>query len=319
MAAHETGGTILSKLFGNSKELKSLIIKNGPNPTSIASYWPDTESRWHCFREGIAINTHMKELVFSNRCDNLSSVCTQSQLIVQGLIDNTGVDALYLEDCDIMSHYATQQFIDLFKHRKTGFQLMSMTGVNTSDKLLARVIMELSKNPHMLMSLKVLELDSISILGDDTINSCTKLISNPLSVLKSITIDGSLIDNDRAIELATAIQDNENSKLESLRFIPGAGGRSCCITKPAWDAFEQALCDKTTIETTYASNHTLCVLGFGGKDYGIPPDLCTYLEWNQKGVGKEMKIINYHFLNRHQSKSIGNQQLGSHPHDNFYH
>ena len=313
MAEREPGMT-LSKLFGNSKELKSLIIKNGPNPTVHASHWPDNESRWHCLREGIAFNTHLKEILFSNRCNNLSSISTK--LIAQGLIDNTNIDSLYLEDCGIASYYVTQQVLDLFKYRKTGFRLISLTRVNTSDKFLARVIMALKENYQMIMSLQVLELSSINILGDDTINSCAKLISSSF-VLKYLTIDESAMNNDRAIRLANAIKDNKNSKLECLRFKPG--GKSCCITKPAWDAFEQALCDKTTIETTYASNHTLRFLGFWGKDYGAPPDLCTYLEWNQQGIGKEMKIVNYHFLGHGQANArpIGYQQLESHLHDNF--
>ena len=313
MSEHEPFGITASKLFGNSKELKHLNITNG-RPHRFASHWPDTESKWHCFREGIAFNTCMKEIVFSNRCSNLSSISTK--LIAEGLIDNTAIDSLFLEDCDILSYYVTQQFIDLFKYRKTGFEFISLTRINTSDKFLARVIMALKENYNMLMSLQVLELTSINTLGDDTINSCAELLSSSL-VLKSLTIDESLMNNDRAIKLANAMKDNKNSKLEFLRFIPRGRNASGCITKTAWDAFEQALCDKATIETTNASNHTLHLLGFLGVDYGAPPDLCTYLEWNQQGIGKEMKILTYHFLGHHQSTPIGHQQLGSHPHDNF--
>jgi hypothetical protein len=71
------------------------------------------------------------------------------------------------------------------------------------------------------------------------------------------------------------------------------------ITGRSWAALSHALCNKSSIENTYSSNHTLHTLEkFDDVRAEIPDDLSTLLRLNKnldKASVRRQKILIYHF------------------------
>ena len=72
------------------------------------------------------------------------------------------------------------------------------------------------------------------------------------------------------------------------------------ITTRGWTALSHVLCDKSSIDVTYSSNHTLQKLddGLGGIDH-LPNDLVSLLDMNRNNTKAEtarQKILEYHLL-----------------------
>eukprot|EP00984_Skeletonema_dohrnii_P031842 scaffold24869_cov78-Skeletonema_dohrnii-CCMP3373.AAC.6 len=80
--------------------------------------------------------------------------------------------------------------------------------------------------------------------------------------------------DDGAIALADGLRGNES--LRSVAFAPTLAG----ITDVGWSAFSKLLCDTSSINNTYLSNHTLEEIGDFSYDAN-PPDIGRYLAWNE--------------------------------------
>ena len=80
--------------------------------------------------------------------------------------------------------------------------------------------------------------------------------------------------DDGAIALADGLRGNES--LRRLAFAPTLAG----ITDVGWSAFSKLLCDTSSINNTYLSNHTLEWAGDGLYDAN-PPDIRQYIAWNK--------------------------------------
>jgi len=118
------------------------------------------------------------------------------------------------------------------------------------------------------------------------------LMKTPGSVLErlidlSIT-GGDLVTDEVLVSVASALVNNNS--LQQLCFF----GRD--LTDVGWSALEHTLCNKTSIDTIYDSNHTL---GYRGMIMMAPLTVTCLLKLNE-GKDKEevarQKIIQYYFL-----------------------
>jgi len=87
-------------------------------------------------------------------------------------------------------------------------------------------------------------------------------------------------DDEKAAALADALTGNKS--LETL-YLPYPGDEECGITELGWSAFSHLLCDTSSINNTYLSNHTLTHIGAPTFD-GTPRDVIELLRMNASAI-----------------------------------
>ena len=128
------------------------------------------------------------------------------------------------------------------------------------------------------------------------------LLQHPNSSLKDLTLTRNGVNtiNDEVVaSYANALLNNKS--ITTLAFGGGYYGNARNnITAGGWDALANVLCNKSSIESIYTSNHTLCEVGYWSSDSNRPTNLLSLLALN-KGKNKSevarQKIVQYHFTN----------------------
>jgi len=93
--------------------------------------------------------------------------------------------------------------------------------------------------------------------------------------LKELSLTRINFGNDGAIALADGLKGNKS--LKTLTFVPTSAG----VTGVGWAAFSNLLCDTSSINKTYLSNHTLEFIGDYFHESDTPPEIKQYLGWNR--------------------------------------
>ncbi len=100
--------------------------------------------------------------------------------------------------------------------------------------------------------------------------------------LRHLSLHGINFGDEGAVALAEGLMGNKS--LLHLDFDPDDSG----ITDVGWAAFSKLLCDPSSINSTYLSNHTLEMIT------GAPRDVKNYLTWNKLGHPAICKILKSH-------------------------
>ena len=129
--------------------------------------------------------------------------------------------------------------------------------------------------------------------GTDGLREFTRLLQ-ATSKVETLHLAGNHFDDDVVIEFANMLDNNTSLNTLSI------GGRE--VTDRSWVALSRVVCDKSTIESTYLSNHTLNKIEkLDGRDLvreAIPDELASYLTLNKhpgKAAVARQKILAYHF------------------------
>ena len=127
----------------------------------------------------------------------------------------------------------------------------------------------------------------------DGLREFTRLL-RATSKMEILHLAGNHFDDDVVIEFANMLDNNTSLNTLSI------GGRE--VTDRSWVALSRVVCDKSTIESTYLSNHTLNKIEkLDGRDLvreAIPDELASYLTLNKhpgKAAVARQKILAYHF------------------------
>ena len=107
-------------------------------------------------------------------------------------------------------------------------------------------------------------------------------VQDPHCNLVTLNLAHVRIDDDCAVILADALKSN--GKLESLDLTNNND-----ITRRGWYAFSKTLCDRSSINGTYSSNHMLKHIGEDDEDR-FPPSLEKLLKFNESADKKEVAI-----------------------------
>jgi len=140
-------------------------------------------------------------------------------------------------------------------------------------------------------SLEILSLDHnrISNVGCQALAT---LLEDPNCQIHTLRLNYNIIDNEGANTLAKSLVNN--TKLKKLEL-----GLSEFEQSQVENAFSRVLCDTTSINATYSSNHTLTKLsvGVGYEDPRMGIELASLLKMN-KGINKKYiaieKILQHH-------------------------
>ncbi|EJK47373.1 hypothetical protein THAOC_33908 [Thalassiosira oceanica] len=130
----------------------------------------------------------------------------------------------------------------------------------------------------LLLRFRVLDIGGNTLCPDGT-RVIAALLSNPECRLDDVHINSCNIGDEGAAVLADGLRNNQRLTRMSL------GDNN--ITERGWNAFSSILCDASSINATYNSNHTLRSLG----GYQIPQDVEMMLHLN-KGKDKSRVAAN---------------------------
>ena len=132
----------------------------------------------------------------------------------------------------------------------TNVEEISLARNFIGDDILDNFISSIKDSCH----LKTLCLGGANNMGRAGCEALASLLDEPSSNLRYLDLLHNLIDDDCATVLANALKNN--TELETLHF-----SNYSAITRNGWNAFSKALCDTSSINATYFSNHTLKNIG----------------------------------------------------------
>jgi len=147
-------------------------------------------------------------------------------------------------------------------------------------------------------NLKSLDLSSnIVPMGIEDIRALSNLLRSPNCSLMKLNLCWNEIKDDGVILFADALANNNS--LHELRL--ATYDPFDHVRETGWSALANVLCDRTSIDTAYTSNHTLHEVLKDEEDEGndmnvIPDDLVELLEINEiytKSEAARVKIIKY--------------------------
>lgn len=161
--------------------------------------------------------------------------------------NNTTLKDLNLGYNEAVSCIGWHSFFDMFKTNKSALQELNLDGNNVDD---ASVYSFLGASIHdSLASLHLEENESITAVG---LRALSTLLQRPHSRLTELYLnDNGNFSHEVLIDFAFSLVGNKSLNMLSL-------GRTN-IKKRGWVALTNALCNKSSIDSTYDSNHTLQV------------------------------------------------------------
>eukprot|EP00985_Skeletonema_marinoi_P029609 scaffold28378_cov223-Skeletonema_marinoi.AAC.13 len=135
-------------------------------------------------------------------------------------------------------------------------------------------------------SLEVLLLSNNLITGAG-LRSMSEYFQSDSCCLETLNLYRNVFGDEGAVALAEGLMGNKS--LCSLRFDPDESG----ITNAGWAAFSKLLCDPTSINSTYHSNHNIETIG-DDEDDSTPLKIRQYLKLNANPHPAMNKILKSH-------------------------
>jgi len=194
---------------------------------------------------------------------------------------------LYLDGNDMISK---DGWLDFFSRLQSNtLEKLVLNHNNIDDQVVSSIVSALrSKCP----SLKKLELEcyDITLVGWMALSN---LLTCPTLNLGYLVIGGcrSRDDDEILITFANALENNTSLKVLHMP--------TSSITKRGWGALSNVLCNKTTIDATSSSNHTLEIISqdYCHYEHQLPKDIRSLVRFNraEDTVAARRKIIRSHF------------------------
>jgi hypothetical protein len=168
-------------------------------------------------------------------------------------------------------------------HATTDIRTLNLTGSNIDDEGVKALVGALADSRLSVLSLS--DTPNISTRGW---RSLTALLENPASNLERLELRGNNIGDEGALIFANAL--TRNRKLKTLNL------HSNEITSEGWSAFSRVLCNTSSINNTFLSNHTLENLSYEFDT--MPADVRSLLALNRSNQSKKQvaikKILKHH-------------------------
>lgn len=273
--------------------------------------------------DGIGENAYLQDVCFDAPL-GLSDMVARSTYFA-GLKRNTSIHSLALSRCELsqgVGHEVLKAFEENNKHltnfalwrcmirhegthalsstliRCTNLKLISLPSCRIDDSLVENIVQAV--RGHRQLKRLDLQDNSIRRAGCEAL---VTLLQDPNCNLVTLHLNNNIIDNDGATIMANGLFDNR--KLEGI-FLDDNDD----ISAAGWNSFSRVLCNPSSINDTYLSNHTLCIISSYGRvkvagsrlydeDGLIPSRLLALIELNGTGDNKNLvarqKILDCHF------------------------
>jgi len=298
-------GNLLSHPSGNLKDLN--LENNRIDDDCISSVTNNLASNK---------KTSLKELSLSFNCNitqagwQMLSTCLQNQdsalekldisstdvtdegVIALGssLIKNKTLKALDLYDLSsdgrpLISGIGWQGFFVCLQNQESALERIDLRYSSIDEGGLTALTNALANNS----TLKMLDLSHNKSISARQWRPFFACLGYPNVELEELCLCDNNVTDEELAYLAQSLAKNRTLKALDL-------GATSSITNTGWAPFSRLLCDKSSISSIHASNHTLEFLG----DQRIPVDLDDLLQLNEqrnKMIVSREKILKYHFQN----------------------
>ena len=181
------------------------------------------------------------------------------------------------------------RFLTKAMRKCTNLKFIELYNCNINDDQLGRITESVSE--HRLLENVKFGNNRISATGCEAI---AKLLRDPNCSLDTLVLSNNLIDDVGAAIIISSL--NNNTKLQSI-YLEGNQ-----IDRSIQNAFLGLICNTSSINSTYLSNHTLEIISlreteWGGDLYDNTPDLPRLLQLNKLSNKSHVairKILQYH-------------------------
>jgi len=247
----------------------------------------------------IATNTHIVDVCFDSPF-GLSDVAVHRQpRLFEGLTINTSINSLGISRCNlsvgvgyqVLNAYKknSQQLTKLAVWRClplhsdsiytlnlcstlsacTNLQELSITSCGINCLIVSGIVDALRGGTHT--QLEKLDLQK-NCIADGAVKLAS-LLKDTNCNIKVLALQDNIIGNLVARSIAKALSINH-----TLEAVYLDGNR---ISEEGWDAFTSALCNPSSLDATYSSNHTLISLAGNENEQQIPNKLLSLLQLNK--------------------------------------
>ena len=194
----------------------------------------------------------------------------------------------------ILSSNGWQAFFNILRNSNSQLEKLDIMNTTITDDVVGAMVGSLGS----LSSLKSLNIGANVSIETQGWKTLANLLRSPTCMLKKLDLFENSIDDETLATFANALVHNRS--LSAL--LLGLGGNEA-ITERGWAPFENVICDTSSIDATYSSNHTLRQLLTDSWEYqaeddeSLPQDLVELLDmnrYNSPSDAARLKIIQYH-------------------------
>ena len=231
------------------------------------------------------------------------------------LANRSTLEELKFDNCTAVTSIGWLELSRALGSSCSSLKKLELLGTSIDDNVITALVNELSRNT-------TLEVLVISCHESRPITSqgwlgLSRLFGSNLSNLREFDISDNGIDDDTIISFINELSQNENSLLKRfiIRVEEGYLGSDPPIdpANDIWDSIMNLLCNTSSVDATYFSNHALCSLGgfvveeldeYSDDDdsdifeFEMPLKVYDLLEMNEDDDKKQVarkKIIKHHF------------------------
>jgi len=272
--------------------------------------------------DSIGKNSHLEDICF-DAPNGLGDAVARSE-IFEGLKHNTSINSLGLSRCYLASqgvaHEVLKSYEENHEHlikfaiwrcairnggirslastlsRCTRLRDISLSSCHITDSVVEDLVQAVQGHSE----LKTLDLRD-NVIQRRGCEWLSTLLQDPKCSIVNLNLHNNMIDDSGAKIMAEALADND--KMDSILLDDNN------ISASGWNTFSNLICDQSSIDKTYRSNHTLCmIVSFGAvkiaggrmydEDGVIPNRLFELIEFNagrDKKVVARQKIFDCHF------------------------
>ena len=275
----DIGVTALGDALANDTTLKILNLGSCESITTVG--W-DAFFQYY-FRSNI--NPSLESINLErNNIDDGTLVALTTALFTSGKLK-----ILSLGNNPSISAEGWQTFFTTLQNFELSFlEQLILPCNNISDTAMPSLISALT-NARSLFRLNLGGNDTITPVGWTALSNILQRPNSSLADLSLAAYTQTTINDEVAISFANALINNK-----SLKTICFGGNNDINITARGWAALANVLCNKSSLESIYNSNHTLMKVV---RD-NINHDLTSYLRMNENDNKHEVarqKILKYHF------------------------
>jgi len=285
----DEGATVLGNALAKNNTLKKLSLYGNQRITSTG--WMAFSS---CCLENA--NSSLEELNLSENNIGDDGVAA----FAAALVNNTTLEVLDMSYAQSVSAAGWGTFFNLLMNSNSALETLDLSTNHIGDEGVASMVDSLAN----MSSLKCLNLRDNQFITATGWRTLSNLLRHPNCILEELHLEDNddSINDEVVIAFANSLANNISLKALCLGDYSGIIGDNTNITPRGWSALANTLCNKSSIDSIYASNHTLQTGSFSESDLliDLPSDFVSSLQLNQNNnkfeVARE-KILQHHFCN----------------------
>eukprot|EP00984_Skeletonema_dohrnii_P018041 scaffold8338_cov72-Skeletonema_dohrnii-CCMP3373.AAC.5 len=216
------------------------------------------------------IGSSLKELTLSDNSISNEGLST----LVQALQTCTGLETLYLSYNDFSSAATgLGSLSNWLQNSPMNLKYLFLEGCSITDEGLQSFTQGAANH------CKILDLDGNETITSTGLSYLSDSIRSDSCRVETLYLQGILIGDDGMEVLARGLAGNKS--VRSLHLVDLDNGMT--FTSAGWVAFSRALCDTSSVNSTYLSNHTICdIWDENDEEINLPQDISLYLQLNKE-------------------------------------